>query len=317
MFVTNELDSNLVKIKFQQCTNTNILSSTTKKPPVYYYDTAGIYNVFYMADEGLPTMRVQCKLIYVLPTPPIIMSNDTTICEGDTVNLKVLSVNAISKTWTPAYNINKTTVDEVRVWPGYTTTYRIFMPFPAGCTVDTAIKITVHKAKADAGPDRMLADGASTQLGGPMTSLGWNYTYKWTPNRYLDNDIDKSPVAKPPFDYTYYLEVRDMVSGCKNIDTVVVRVDCNDINIANAFIPQGNNGMNRFGLKNTQIAKLVYFRVHDRWGRQVFETTDPTNEWDGKINGEYAPFGVYVWTVDGFCESGKRLKKSGNVTVIR
>ncbi len=316
LYAVNESDSNLVKIKFQQCNNTSIQYSTTSTPPPYSYDTAGTYNIYYMVNEGQADMQVQCKLIYVLPTPPIIMSNDTTICQGDTINLRVISVNATSKTWTPNYNISSTTKDEVRAWPEYSTEYRILMPYPAGCIIDTAIRVTVNKVNADAGPDRELADGATTLLGGPLTSKGINFTYTWVPNRYINSDRITNPEATPPYDYTYYLQVED-TSGCIAIDTVVVRVGCNDVNLPNAFVPEGNKFQNRFGLANSQIVKLVFFRVYDRWGKEVFYTDDPTKEWDGTINGDYAPMGVYVWTVDGFCVSGKRLKKSGNVTVIR
>jgi gliding motility-associated-like protein len=316
LFSTNETDGNLVKIVFQQCSNASIQSSTTSTPPPYKYDTAGIYNIYYMINEGLPTMDVQCKLIYVLATPPITMSNDTTICQGDTVSLKVISVNAINKTWSPDYNISSTIKDEVRVWPDYSTVYRIYMPYLSGCTVDTAIKITVNKVEADAGPDRTLADGASTLLGGPFTSLGSKYWYKWAPSRYLSNDGITNPTAYPPFDYTYYLYVTDE-AGCVAIDTVVVNVGCNDVNLPNAFAPEGKNTQNRFGLANSQIVKLAAFSIYDRWGKEVFTTTDPTKQWDGRVNGEVAPMGVYIWNVDGFCNSGKRLKKSGNVTLIR
>ncbi len=316
MFSTNEIDSNLIKIKFAQCKNSDIRSSTTAKPPTFKYDTAGTYNLYYLIDEGLPTMNVQCKLIYVLPTPPIIMSNDTTICQGDTVGLKMLSITATSKTWSPAYNISSITADNVQVWPDFSTIYRIYMTFKNGCIVDTAIRVKVNKVNADAGPDRSLADGATTLLGGPMTSDAVNYTYDWTPKRYILNDKSMAASVNPPFDYTYYLTVTD-TSKCTDIDTVVVHVGCNDVNLPNAFAPQGSDHQNRFGLANTQIAKLVFFSIYDRWGKEVFTTTDPTKQWDGKVNGEFAPMGVYIWNVDGFCNSGKRMKKSGNVTLIR
>lgn len=317
MFSTNQTDNNLVKIKFQQCSNASIQSSATNVPPVYTYDTAGTYNIYYLVNEGLPDMQAQCKLIYVLPTPPITMSNDTSICAGDTISLKVLSVNAINKTWSPDYNITSTTLDEVRVWPRYSTTYRIYMPYISGCVVDTAIKVNVAKVKSDAGPDRTLDDGATTLLGGPFSSTGTNYSYQWTPNRYLNNNLVANPSAFPPFDYTYYLTVTDENSGCIAIDTVVVSVGCNNANLPNAFVPEGNKNQNRFGLANSQIVKLTEFSVFDRWGRKVFTTTDPTKQWDGKVNDQVAPMGVYVWIVDGFCASGKRIQTQGNVTLIR
>ncbi|MBS1771675.1 MAG: gliding motility-associated C-terminal domain-containing protein [Bacteroidetes bacterium] len=316
LFETNDVDSNLIKIKFQQCSRASIQNSTTMKPPPFSYDTAGIYNLYYIANEGLPDVQTQCKLIYVLPTPPIIMSPDTVICQGDTISLKVLSVTAKNKTWSPDYNISSLVKDEVRVWPRYSTAYHILMPFPAGCIVDTNIKVTVRKVEADAGPDRTLGDGASTMLGGPMTSLGTNFKYLWWPDRYIDNINLKNPVVTPPYDYTYYLTVKD-TSGCAAVDTVVVRVGCESINMPNAFVPEGDARVNRFGLANTQIVKLIKFEIFDRWGKKVFTTTDPTKQWDGQIDGEPGSAAVYVWVADGFCASGKRITATGNVQLIR
>ncbi len=306
----------LSRVKFQQCTNSSIEFSLSHRPPEYEYDQPGTYNVYYAVDEGLPTMRVECQLITVLPIPSIIVSNDTTICQGDTVALEAESVNAISHTWSPNRSISSTSKDEVLVWPAFTTTYTVVMPFPKNCIVDTSFTITVNKVKADAGPDRTIIDGATTLLGGPENTLGPNYTYQWLPDQYLTDPFSMNPVARPPFDFTYYFEVTD-TSGCKAVDTVVIRVDCNDLNLPNAFIPEGSGIRSKFGLVNQNIVKLNYLNVYDRWGQQVFTTTDPTKQWDGTINGEMAPMGVYVWEADAFCQSGKRVHKSGNVTLIR
>lgn len=316
MFATNIADSSYSRIKFQQCANTNIQYSLSKNPPEYRYNTPGLYNIYYAINEGRPDMEVQCKLIRVLPIPDMEVSNDTTICQGDTIELKILSINSFSYNWYPDYNISNTSKTFVKVWPEYTVNYRITLPFPAGCIVDTGITVTVRKVKADAGPDRTLVDGASTMLGGPNTMNGTNFTYTWQPNQYLDNMFSKNPIARPPFDFTYYLRVGD-TSGCYDIDTVIVRVGCNDLNLPNAFQPESRGLRSKFGLVNSQIVKLNYFTIHDRWGQEVFTTTDPTKQWDGTINGEPAPMGVYVWQADGFCNSGKRLQSSGNVTLIR
>jgi len=191
------------------------------------------------------------------------------------------------------------------------------MPFANGCVVDTDVYVDVSKNHADAGHDRVIGDGAQTVLGGPMTSEGSNYTYTWLPTQFISDISITNPVVNPPYDYTYYLEVRNTF-GCYDIDTVVVRVTCNDINLPNAFVPGSQNPeSNHFGLLNRQIVKLNYFRVFDRWGQLVFETNDVTKRWDGTLNGKPAPMGVYVWEADGFCLEGRRFKRSGNVTLIR
>jgi gliding motility-associated-like protein len=316
-YVTNSGDNTLTQVLFPQCTTASITSSTSSNPPVYRYETPGTYNVYLAINEGLPNMQVECKQIVVLPYPVLILSNDTIICQGDTIEFFLQAFGAQSITWSPYYNISDTTIYNPRVWPEYSTDYRLKLPYANGCIVDTGVFVEVRKNKADAGPDRTLVDGARTLLGGPITSEGEQYSYAWTPNQFITDVSITNPVVNPPYDFTYYLEVRNDF-GCYDIDTVVVRVTCNDLNLPNAFSPESKNPLsNRFGVMNKQIIKLNYLRVFDRWGKRVFESTDVTRQWDGRVNGEPAPFGVYIWEADGFCIEGKRFKRSGNVTLIR
>lgn len=324
-FAVNTRDSSLSQILFPQCSNASIQSSIEKNPPRFSYNTPGLYNIYYAINEGMPDMQVECTTIRVLPYPKIDLSNDTTICQGDTVNLHVISVDANSYTWEPFYNLTDTSSSFIKAWPDYSMQYHVILPYPDGCIVDTTVNITVVKVRADAGPDRTIADGSKTILGGPYTTTDGNYTFTWTPNQFLSNTNTPNPVANPAYDFTYYLNVDTTVivtAGdtlhCSRTDTVVIHVVCNDFNLPNAFAPGStNSGANRFGIINRQIIKLNYLRIFDRWGQMVFETTDPTEEWDGNVNGKPAPSGVYVWEADGFCLNGQRFQKTGNVTLIR
>lgn len=317
-FVSNEANNSITRVTFEQCNKSNIQYSLTNRPPEYRYTDTGLFNVYYAINEGQPDMQVQCKLIRVLGTPALIMSNDTLICQGDTANLRVISINAISYSWTPNYNISSPDKNEIKVWPDVTTRYALRMPFPLGnCIVDTAIEVKVIKLKADAGPDRTIADGATTLLGGPRTSQNPDYLRKWTPDQYIDDVYSFNPEVRPPHDFTYYLTVIDSSATCGVTDTVVVLVQCDDLNLPNAFMPETSGPRSKFGLMNRQIAKLDKFNIYDRWGKLVFTTTDFTKGWDGTINGEKAAVGVYVWEVDAFCLSGKRINRTGNVTLIR
>jgi gliding motility-associated-like protein len=119
---------------------------------------------------------------------------------------------------------------------------------------------------------------------------------------------------------TYILTVTETGEGyqCAAKDTVTVRINCDDFNVPNAFVPTSvNGGSNKFGILNRSLIKLNFFRVYNRYGQLVFETTDITQKWDGLFNGSLATEGVYVWQADGFCANGKRIFKQGNVTLLR
>jgi gliding motility-associated-like protein len=316
-YVINRNDNTLTQVGFTQCSNASVQSSVTPNPPVYSYNLPGIYNIYLAVNEGQPDAQVQCLQINVLPLPPVSITNDTTICQGDTARIFIQSPDALAYTWRPNYNITDTSGFDLRAYPEYTTRYFVNIPYPNGCIMDTSMLITVNKNNADAGPDRVLADGGSTLIGGPLTTQGPQYTYTWYPNQYLESPYTPVTKANPATDLTYYLEVRDN-NGCVSVDTVTILVNCNDLNLPNAFAPaSGNRATNTFGIMNRQIVQLNYFRIFDRWGQEVFSTTDPTKRWDGNVNGEPAALGVYVWEADGFCTNQKRFTKAGNVTLIR
>ncbi len=320
-FISNALDTSLTKITFDHCTSSTIPSFTEVAPPVYSYSTPGVYNVFFSVDEGLPTQRVDCRDITVLPPPTLYRNNDTTLCQGDTLRIYAVSTLADSIRWSAGHNIDTTNVffDSVRVYPDFSTTYRYRLYYPFGCIVDTSITINIMKVNADAGPDRFIKDGAISVVGGPYTSRG-TYTYHWEPFQFMSDSTVPNPYVNPPYDFTYYLTVTEQGEGfqCSSKDTVTVRVTCGEFYVPNAFVPTSSHpGSNRFGILNNSIIKLSYLRVYNRYGQLVFQTTDPTQKWDGVFNGTLAEEGVYTWVAEGFCLSGKPIKNSGNVTLFR
>lgn len=321
-FVVNA-DASLGNIMFANCTSSTIRSSTDKFPPTFFYYTPGTYNVFLSKDEGTPNMSMECHLIEALPIPAITIVDDTLICQGDTANLYGIAFGTDTLRWTPSYNITatETTVDALntKVYPDYSRPYHFIAIYPNGCIVDSAINVNVSKVRADAGVDRTVGDGSTTVLGGPMTTEGSSFIYEWTPTNFLDNALAPNPTATPFYDISYTLKVTSSLLGCVATDTVVVKVGCDDIYLPNAFTPEDHSAHNDyFGIANRNIVKLNYFHIFDRWGKQVFTTTDVSKLWNGQTpDGIDCAYGVYVWTVDGFCSSGKRISKSGNVTLIR
>lgn len=318
MFAPNS-DNSLSKIFFNPCTNSSIPSSEEQYPPAFSYDEPGIYSVFLTINQGLPDVQTDCFQITISDRPAITVSNDTMICEGDTINLSILSLGPDSFRWSPDFRINTTEGQFVRVWPDYTTQYIATAYFAPNCIVPTPVRVTVSKITADAGPDRIISDGSVTVLGGGETTIGTQYSYLWTPDIGVVGST-ATPVteARPPYDLTYYLHVSN-TDGCKAIDSVLVTVPCDDIHLPNAFMPESKTAqVSKFGLKNQELVKINYFKIFDRWGKEVFSTTNVNGEWDGKVDGNPAPMGVYIWEVDANCANTlERFRRSGTVTLIR
>lgn len=321
-YTTNYTDNSISRLEFNSCTASSIPSSTLQTPPPVTYNTPGTYNVYYVGDEGLPTMKVDCKLITILPDPYVEITADTAICMGDTIRLIANGSGAVSVLWDPVYNATTPKVDTttIFVYPKDDYTYHAHLEFlqKGGCPYDTSVFIKVNKIQADAGPDVFVADGATTVLGGPNTSYGTEFKYKWRPGLYLNDTLIPNPTCIPLDVQAYYFEVYSDSSRCVAYDTMWVRTECNDINLPNAFNPVSDIPANRnFGLLNHNIAKLEFFKIFNRWGGLVFETTDPKKKWDGRYNNLELPSDNYVWIVDGYCVNGKRIRKQGTVLLVK
>ena len=105
----------------------------------------------------------------------------------------------------------------------------------------------------------------------------------------------------------------------------LVRGPYNVINLHNVFIP------NAFTPNEDQlndVLEIVLFgverynlEIYDRWGKQVFGNNDsPTTFWDGKVNGQPVPEGVYVFKLvydDPQNPEADRIVRSGTVTLMR
>ena len=84
--------------------------------------------------------------------------------------------------------------------------------------------------------------------------------------------------------------------------------------VPTAFTPNGD------GLNDTFRPVVDYERVrqfsliiYDRWGKRIFETTNPAKGWDGAD----FPAGIYGWVITWTDGSGKVNKLRGSVTMVK
>jgi gliding motility-associated-like protein len=318
-FVNNWATSTISQVWYDSSTYATMLKSTDAQPQIYQYTKPGLYNVYYKSTDSFGVVTEEQHQIQVLAKPRIDLQHDTMLCQGDTLFMVANANKLKSVLWNPTYNLlyqNDTT--SVFAYPEEDYTYHVRMEFTYGCILDTMVNVHVSKIKADAGPDRIIADGASTQLGGPGTSVGYQYKYLWTPLTNLSALNIPDPYSTPRDSIIYYYLKVQNLEGCVRYDTVEVKTFCGQINVPNAFNPTSTSPENRtFGIANYQLNKLTFFRVFNRYGQMLFESTDPAKKWDGYYNGVPQPLGTYVWVAEGICENGRKVKRNGNVLLVR
>lgn len=108
-------------------------------------------------------------------------------------------------------------------------------------------------------------------------------------------------------------------NGC--YDTAIQRTDvlrsCY-IAVPTAFTPNGD-GLNDYLYPlNAYKADNLVFQVFNRQGQLVFETHEWTKKWDGRIQGNAAPAGVYAWFLQYTDrDSGRKFFQKGTSVLIR
>ncbi|NPD44280.1 gliding motility-associated C-terminal domain-containing protein, partial [Lentimicrobium sp. S6] len=64
--------------------------------------------------------------------------------------------------------------------------------------------------------------------------------------------------------------------------------------------------------------KSYRFKIFNRWGKQVYETDNYLQPWDGidETTGEIAPIGVYAYVIELVDLNGNVETYKGSVTLI-
>ena len=144
-------------------------------------------------------------------------------------------------------------------------------------------------------------------------------TYSWSPSGDVSNSAIAAPTAVVNSTTTFVVVVSDGI--CTASDSVTVRIfefacDEPDIFVPNAFTPNGDGNNDVLFVRGRYITSLE-FKVFDRWGEKVFETTDQAMGWDAMYKGKPVDPAVFVYWLKVACEGGQTYFKKGNVTVIR
>jgi gliding motility-associated-like protein len=240
---------------------------------------------------------------------PVQFTNQSTVNNSGTVSYQWSDNNAHSSTATsPVFTYGQTGAFDVKLK---------VIPQSCPAIADSVIKtITIVTAvpgirlpTVDASKNTLTQLHARTQSGA---------TYNWAPGNYLTSPFIADPQVFTRVQQEYKILVT-APGGCITTDTLLVRVQAaSAIYVPNVFTPNGD-GQNDLLLPTTvaTIKALRFFRVFNRWGKMLFETTQKGKGWDGRYNGQLQPLDTYTWVIEGVDENGTIIKKQGSVTLLR
>jgi len=110
-------------------------------------------------------------------------------------------------------------------------------------------------------------------------------------------------------------------NGCLSLvsNKIVTEIACNATNIyvPDVFSPNGDGINDVVKAVCVGITKLKYFKIYNRWGNILFETSDESKGWDGRFRGQIQPTDSYIWLVEGVDTNGKEIRKTGTLNLIK
>ncbi|WP_341905490.1 T9SS type B sorting domain-containing protein [Fluviicola taffensis] len=187
-----------------------------------------------------------------------------------------------------------------------------------GCFDRDSIYISVGSISgaitAQANPEYVVPGNSTT-----LTALPAGYSYVWSPQAGLSNPFGQITQATPEQTTQYVVNVTDGIcikSASVKVNVLEVVCDRTYVYVPNAFSPNGDLENDVLYVRSA-IATKILFRIFDRWGELVFETTDQAIGWDGTFRDKLLKPDTYDYYLEATCVQGEQKIIKGNVTLIR
>ena len=228
------------------------------------------------------------------PLPILQLGNDTTICAGDTLPLNAFN-NGATYLWQDG---SSSATYSVLV----TGEYRVMVSL-GGCAATDSVFVSYHSAPHfTLGGNEFICEGEQIQLHGDTDSA---FTFRWQ-----DGSAQSTYPVQAPGLYSL-----TETNACGSFtDSALVSVGSCKLHMPSAFSPDNNGDNDLFRVKYPFPVSSFEFIIFNRWGQKVFETTDISKGWDGKLNGVDQPIGAYVWMI--YCTTQNNQKESAKGTVV-
>ncbi|MBE7174340.1 MAG: gliding motility-associated C-terminal domain-containing protein [Williamsia sp.] len=286
---------------------------------------SGTYYISATGPGGCTTIKP--VTVTVNPAPKLVITAPAPVCAPTTVDLTAAAVTTGSSgTWTYTYwkDAAATTAVANPKAVAASGTYFIRATAQTQCSITQTIPVKVSITSPMQGLRRPTVTAVAdipVQLQARYFSSNTSYT--WEPAAGLNTTTESSPQFKYNKDMEYTVKAT-YGAGCITVDTIPVKVQTtssndirSDIFVPKAWTPNNDGHNDRLFPLTVHIRKLNYFRIFNRWGQLVFETSEIGKGWDGIFNGKPQVADVYTWMLDAIGEDDRHFNMTGNSILVR
>ncbi len=230
-------------------------------------------------------------LVEITPVPQIFTSGGGEYCPGTPITLGAGSLNAenLSYKWTsPDGQTHAGAEWELgKIGPDASGEYQVTATGSKACSKTETLDLYVFPSpEVHIGDHDTLCSDHEVVLA-PGTGFA---TYSW-------QDGSTAPQLVATAEGLYWVIVTDH-HGCQGSDSVLLRPCELLIWMPNAFSPNGDGLNDEFLPKyNHDIDFSFKMLIFNKWGEQLFSSSDKTKGWDGTFKGMPCPPDLYTWVV--------------------
>ncbi len=270
---------------------------------------AGIYTLV-MLDSKMCSITKTVSITAPINTT-VIASPSQTLCLGKSTF--IFATGGDTYSWLPTAGVLNPTSSSTQITPSVTTIYTVTSSNGGLCAASATLQILVNPTPyVYAGVDTTINIDESYILHGIGNVMVGYISLDSLP--LICNYCDVVEVN--PKVYTCYRLKGENEFGCEAFDDICIKIT-NDWNIyiPNAFTPNGDIDNEVFIPVGYGLAEIKLF-IFDRWGVQIFKSQGEVIGWDGKNKGKLCEQDVYVYQADIKTISGKKIRRTGHVTLL-
>lgn len=273
---------------------------------------------FVTATLGLCT-KMDSVTVFVNPAPVALAATVAPICFGQSTTLQ--GTGGINCSWSPAtYLDDPNSCNPVVSKPTNSISYQLTVTDFLGCRSIQPSTVMVNvtpPAKLFAGNDTVVMANQPFRLNATdINNSGFN-RYLWSPANGLNNALIKDPVVTIDRPMTYTVTAMTP-AGCEGTDEINIKVYPGpEIYVPNAFSPNNDGRNDILRAIPVGIKEFRFFAIFNRWGQQIFYTTDAKAGWDGKLGPHMQGTNTFTWKAAGLDSQGRLVERKGIVIIIR
>ncbi len=196
------------------------LADTSRlKNPSFTYNSSGMYDVSFIVQSDVGCIDTLTRMITILDQAPYTLTNDTLICNIDTLQLHFTTPLTGTITWSPNYMISNVNSFTPLVSPDVTTKYYVRYADSFGCSAFDSVLVRVVDRVTLTG----MADSVICRTDPVILSINSDgLQYEWTPAATLDDPAVQNPVATPVAPSTTY-HVIARIGKCFTEEDIIIR----------------------------------------------------------------------------------------------